>query len=174
MYRFVFIGCILLLPTIGHAENSNKGPSPEVTRALLENVVREEIDQARKTLFERAKERYPSDFKKQEMAVEGLKFVFYNKAYIYYSCARSLKGNFAGQPFFDCASDRLQGAQEAIKLSEYTSLLGNPMILRCELKARLFKAEIEFQPYDFLVREHNGNALVDFEKLNACLLANAN
>ena len=43
-----------------------------------------------------------------------------------------------------------------------------PMVAqRCEMGARLFDAELEFPPFDFLKEEL---ALFDFEKLNACVI----
>jgi len=38
---------------------------------------------------------------------------------------------------------------------------------QCEMRARLFDAELEFPPFDFLKGEL---ALFDFEKLNACVI----
>ena len=40
---------------------------------------------------------------------------------------------------------------------------------KCELKARMFEAEIEFPPFEFL--KTSGTGLMDFKVMNACLLS---
>jgi len=58
-----------------------------------------------------------------------------------------------------------------MKMTGYSSLFRGEKEIKCELKARLFDAEIEFPPFDFLQLSDGQNALLDFKALNACLLS---
>ena len=55
-------------------------------------------------------------------------------------------------------------------LSDYVAVIGRERLAKCEMQSRLFDAEIEFPPYDFLKR--NGIFLFDFAKYNACVTSN--
>jgi hypothetical protein len=52
-----------------------------------------------------------------------------------------------------------------MKLTEYASVIENDKLLKCEMKARDFKTELRFPPYEFL-RNSTGPAVLD----NDCIL----
>ena len=96
----------------------------------------------------------------------------YNKAYIYYSCLLSLgPPATTEEAILDWVQNLIAEAVATNNLTiQYISLFErNPKAVKCELKARLFKEELEFPPYDFLVGE--GIYLYDHKVMRACLIS---
>ena len=104
--------------------------------------------------------------------------LYYNRAYIFFSCFLSLDPALAlgdtaktQQALSDCVREPLKEMTASLKLvTDYGPLfLRNPKAMKCELKARLFKAELEFPAYDFLASDKV--YLYDHKTLGACLIS---
>ena len=98
--------------------------------------------------------------------------LIYNKAYIYYSCIVSLgPAATTDEVISDCVNEPIAETIAANNfMTDYLPLIErNPKALKCELKTRLFKAEVEFPPYNFLLGE--GIHLYDFKEMRACLIS---
>jgi hypothetical protein len=110
--------------------------------------------------------------KDYEIAVTGTKMLVYNKAYIYYSCIMSLgpSGNFTNEQLSRCVEEKMRPVKRWFGLgANYASVIGDQRSVRCEMRTRMFEAELEFPPYDFL--KDKEVALYDVAKMNECLLA---
>lgn len=98
---------------------------------------------------------------------DGLKMAEYNKAYGTYVCWKTTNTE---DSFQACTKKFMAEFQRFFGLSDYAVVIGRVRLAKCEMQSRLFDAEIEFPPYDFL--KGNGIFLFDLAKYNACVTAN--
>ena len=130
-------------------------------RGVVEREIKEDFDAAA-PMFRKELEGKGTP-EERRLAFELVKFLFYNKAYNWYRCG------IDHMPFEDkirnCILNLNRQIAVNLKLSfDYFSSIARRS-QECEMRARLFEAEIEFPPYDFL----EGAQLFDFRLLNDCL-----
>jgi len=101
-------------------------------------------------------------------ALDAIKMLLYNKAYIYYACLVSIsREKFSDKAVGECVQEPMTELMAGLsKAKEYS---GNPKAAACETKARLAKEEAAFPPYDFLAGD--GVHLFDFKAMRTCLTA---
>jgi hypothetical protein len=110
------------------------------------------------------------DHQRRDLAKDAIKDLFYNKAYHLYVCAKS---NDEWKTVQLCYDQHNKEMVKGIKImTQYTSLLASKGTkeAECELKARLFDAELEFPAFDFLKRVSGPDALYDYTLMSACFL----
>jgi hypothetical protein len=107
----------------------------------------------------------PSEKEKSD-ALDGVKLLTYNQAYSGYSCFKQFG---LGEKLDECNRTAAEELVRFMGLSRYDRLTTGRQSAICEMKSRLFVAEAEFPPYDFL----KGAQLFNFKQLNECLLENA-
>jgi hypothetical protein len=146
--------------------------APQTLSADQKKAIREVIgiDSAKETeelvnsfLKAAKKEKPTATADELQKATEGIEFVQYNKAYNQYRCI--LEHPTSPEQGQECALDANRNIAIYLKLTnEYSSTIANRSA-RCEMKTRLFKAEIEFPPYPFM-----GDAqLFDHGRMIECL-----
>jgi hypothetical protein len=67
----------------------------------------------------------------------------------------------------DCASRKNAAMTKFWKLLDYAKVIGDQRFARCEIKARDFRRETRFPPFDFL--SDQGLKILDFEVMNDCM-----
>lgn len=109
---------------------------------------------------------------------DGIRLVLYNKAVIYATCADEAANasKMEGEVLTAataCMNSKSTEMLKFTKLMEYSDSIGARKLTACEMKARDYKNELRFPPYEFL-RTSSGPKLFDFKMLNDCILADAN
>ena len=136
MKRFVLAACACLLaaPVAAQTGDADK----KTARAMVEGLTKEDFEQARSKISQRDKD-----------AVDAIKMLFYNKAYIYYACLVSIgREKFSDSAVAECAQEPMTELIAGFnKAKEHSK---NPKAQTCETKARLVKEEADFPPYAFL------------------------
>jgi hypothetical protein len=147
-------------------------------RSLIEREIKTEFDNSLAALMKAAEARgKTNDAHKMELAVDGIKDMFYNKAYGLYRCVKEADGlkTSAAEKW-----DRMEACNKTTGLlimkaykimSEYPSSLLGKWEVNCEFKALLFDAEIEFPPFDYLKTTATSNTLIDHNRLIDCFLS---
>jgi len=125
----------------------------KTARAMVEDFTRQDFEQAK------SKQR-------DKDAIDAIKMLFYNKAYIYYACLVSIgREKFSDKAVAECVREPMTELMAGLsKAKDYSS---NPKAAACETKARLVKEEADFPPYDFLAGD--GVHLLDFKTIRTCL-----
>jgi len=107
--------------------------------------------------------------------LEFFQFAYYNKAYAYYRCGKTARpsadADIVEPEFVRCFEDYKAQFSKFMKLVDYVLAIDLHTQMQCEMRTRLFEAELEFPAFDFLQGE--GVGLVDFKKWNDCLLGAA-
>jgi hypothetical protein len=146
---------------------------------MIESQLKPEYDNALATLIKAAQANAKSrgnanDPHEMEIATDFVKEMFYNKAYVLYRCLKD-GASTKGSP--EEKWDQAQACYKASNLqiikaykivSDYPSW---PWEAECELKSRLFDAEVEFPPFDFLRETTSSNRLLDHNRLIECILS---
>jgi len=164
--------------------------SSAAIRSFVEQEIKPEFEKGITDFMEAARTRASvTDKHKLEIAIDGIKDMFYSKAYGLYRCVKeadaATKEAVAAnkEAVAANASDYIVKCYEAFNkriLKTYkiiSALMENPQLLhggwenKCELKSRMFDAEIEFPPFDFLRTTTGTNGLYDDDAFDACLLS---
>jgi hypothetical protein len=102
-------------------------------------------------------------------AIDGLKLLQYNTAYIFVQCFQLAPNGASRNAFWnDCKNDRIRAFQRVWNRS--TNLSNGSMARLAEAcleQARLLEAEDQFPPYDFF--SGFGARLYNFKKVEDCL-----
>jgi hypothetical protein len=127
----------------------------KTARAMVEDRTRQDFEEAKSKISQRDKD-----------AMEAIKMLFYNKAYIYYACLVSIgREKFSDKAVAECVQEPMKeliaGSRNAREYSK------NPKAETCETKARLAKEEADFPPYAFLAGDDVH--LFDFRAMRICL-----
>ena len=100
--------------------------------------------------------------------------LIYNKVLFYPLCADE-KFGASGASFErmkrdlqDCVNQKQDQLFEWAQLEKYITVLGDRKFLSCEVKARDFKSERRFPPFEFL-RDPHGLKVIDYGKMNDCI-----
>ena len=145
-------------------------------RSLIEEQIKDEFDKAISGIANDPNLK-TKNAQEAEAAKEVFKLLFYNKAYNVYACTKSMAHSSATPAEWSAKSERCwrehnEEAAKMIKIATgYDALFSNKEAMKCELKARLFDAEFEFPPFDFLKTSKGRDYLFDFKLLNACLVS---
>jgi hypothetical protein len=153
-------------------------------RPFIERQMKQEFDAGIADFMKLALSNNPHFLDKQdhevELAKDAVKGLFYNKAYHLYVCAKSIGVGWRVLSDDEWKKVQLcydQHNKEMLKgikiMTQYTSLLASKAAKEeeCELKARLFDAELDFPPFDFLRRSDGADKLFDFAVMTACFLS---
>lgn len=153
MKRSVLVSCACLLaaPVAAQTADADK----RTARAMVEDRTKEDFEQARSKVPRRDKD-----------MLDGVKILFYNKAYIYYACIISLgREKFSDKAVAECVREPMTELIAGFNKAKENAR--NPKAPTCETKARLARAEAEFPPYDFLAGDEVH--LFDFKAMRICL-----
>lgn len=153
MKRSVLAACACLLAAPAAAQTGDT--DRKAARAMVEDVTRQDLEQLKNK-------------QRDKDALDAIKMLLYNKAYIYYACLVSIgREKFSDKAVGECVQEPMTELMAGLsKAKEYS---GNPKAAACETKARLVNEEAEFPPYDFLAGE--GVHLLDFKAMRTCLTA---
>ncbi len=111
-----------------------------------------------------------------QTATDGMKGMFYNKAYNIYRCMKQEEK----QPSSRSTGDRLTHVLECSQapnrelakgfklITDYGEVIqGNPKgTVGCFAKSRIFEGELDFPPFDFLKQANGRNDLYDYSVLS--------
>ena len=151
MKRAVLIPCACLLaaPVLAQTGDADK----KTARAMVEERSREDFEQLKNK-------------QRDKDAIDAIKMLLYNKAYIYYACLVSIgREKFSDKAVAECVQEPMTELMAGLsKAKDYS---GNPKAAACETKARLVKEEADFPPYDFLAGDDVH--LLDFKAMRTCL-----
>ena len=153
MKRSVLVSCACLLaaPVAAQTGDADK----KTARAMVEDLTRQDFEEAKNKVSQRDKD-----------AIDAIKMLFYNKAYIYYACLVSIgREKFSDKAVAQCVQEPMTELMAGLsKAKDYSS---NPKAAACETKARLVKEEADFPPYAFLAGDDVH--LYDFKAMRTCL-----
>jgi len=185
MNRFCFNAGAITLIALGHlatpliAEEGN-----QALRSIAEEQTKDAFDQAVSKFRKAAQEKDSHVFDKEpndmERVIDAIKSLYYNDAYSLYICMKvaaaetTPSGDESIQKMRNCHEKRNSAQRNTVKiLMQYTSLFtrNKEKAKQCELKSRLFDAEIEFPPFDFLKQSDGRDNLYDYSLMNQCLLS---
>ncbi len=151
MKRSVLVSCACLLaaPVAAQTGDADK----KTARAMVEDLTRQDFEQLKNK-------------QRDKDAIDAIKMLFYNKAYIYYACLVSIgREKFSDKAVAQCVQEPMTELMAGLsKAKDYSS---NPKAAACETKARLVKEEADFPPYAFLAGEDVH--LYDFKAMRTCL-----
>ena len=183
MNRFCFNAGAITLIALGHlatpliAEEGN-----QALRSIAEKQTKDAFDQAVSKIREAAQEKNSQDKESNdvERVIDAIKSLYYNDAYSLYICMKvaaaetAPSGDESIQKMRNCHEKRNSAQRNTVKiLMQYNSLFmrNKEKAKQCELKSRLFDAEIEFPPFDFLKQSDGRDNLYDYSLMNQCLLS---
>ncbi|MGE0677722.1 hypothetical protein [Pseudolabrys sp.] len=127
--------------------------------------VRNEIEQMIRAQYDwMISQMKPSDEATKQMAIEGLKGLSYMKAYAMYKCAVSWETQ---SKKMECLAENEKALRRFFRLSDYASVVPPERQFRCEMKNRLYDAEVEFPPFEFLRSQRS--RLLDQQKFFECM-----
>jgi hypothetical protein len=155
MKRSVLAACACLLAAPAAAQTSDG--DKKTARAMVEDHTKADFEELKAKVSQRDPD-----------AMDALKMLFYNKAYIYYACIVAVgREKFSDQTIAECAREPMAELMAGFnKAKEYSK---NPKAETCAMTARPAKAEADFPPYDFLA---GGDVhLYDFKAMRTCLTA---
>jgi len=123
---------------------------------MVEDRTKEDYEQARSKIPQRDND-----------AMDALKMLFYNKAYIYYACLVSIgREKFSDKAIAECGQEPMTELIAGLnKAKEYSK---NPNVEKCETNARLAKEEADLPPYALLTAGDDVR-MYDFEAMRICL-----
>jgi hypothetical protein len=141
--------CLLAAPVAAQTGDADK----KTARAMVEDRTRQDFEQLKNK-------------QRDKDAIDALKMLFYNKAYIYYACLVSIgREKFSDKAVAECVQEPMTELLAGLnKAKEYSK---NPKAEKCETSARLVKEEADFPPYDFLAGDDVH--LIDFRAMRTCL-----
>jgi hypothetical protein len=162
MQRSVLVACaglmcafFLAAPVAAQTGDADKKLLKETARKMVEERTREDFEQLKNK-------------QRDKDAVDAIKMLFYNKAYIYYACLVSIgREKFSDKAVADCAQEPMTELMAGFNNAKDYS--NNPKTAACETKARLAKEEADFPPYAFLAGDDVH--LYDFKVMRTCLTA---
>jgi hypothetical protein len=160
--KFVF-WTLMILVTQAQAQPL---PRERELIAIIEEGTRQEFDELVKVFWANAGRRGTDEDRK--LAMDAIKGIVYNKAYAQYFCTTiEVAAKRADLSKVEaCIKDRMKHKITNFKITtQYTATVA-PHSMKCEMQARLFAAEIEFPPFEFL----KDASLYDYEKMNDCYL----
>lgn len=151
MKRSVLVSCACLLaaPVAAQTGDADK----KTARAMVEDLTRQDFEQLKNK-------------QRDKDAIDAIKMLFYNKAYIYYACLVSIgREKFSDKAVAQCVQEPMTELMAGLsKAKDYSS---NPKAETCETNARLAKEEADFPPYAFLAGDDVH--LYDFKAMRTCL-----
>ena len=157
MKRSVLVSCACLLaaPVAAQTAAADKRLLKETARTMVEDRTRQDFEEAKNKVSQRDKD-----------AMDAIKILFYNKAYIYYACIVSIgREKFSDKAIAECVQQPMKeliaGSRNA---KEYSK---KPKAETCQANARLAKEEADFPPYAFLAGDDVH--LFDFRAMRICL-----
>ena len=135
----------------------------DADKKLLKETARKMVEERTREDFEQLKNK-----QRDKDAVDAIKMLFYNKAYIYYACLVSIgREKFSDKAVAECAQEPMTELMAGFnKAKDYS---GNRKAAACETKARLAKEEADFPPFAFLAGDDVH--LYDFKAMRTCLTA---
>ena len=185
MNKFCLNAGAITLIALGHlatpliAEDGN-----QALRSIAEEQTKDAFDQAISKFRKAAQEKNSHVFDKEsndmERVIDAIKSLYYNDAYSLYICMKvaaaetAPSGDKSIQTMRNCHEKRNSAQRNTVKiLMQYNSLFmrNKEKAKQCELKSRLFDAEIEFPPFDFLKQSDGRDNLYDYSLMNQCLLS---
>lgn len=107
-------------------------------------------------------------------ALSAMKFLLYNKAMFSVICAEAAVNKASAsvdediKTVHECVSTKTGDMMKYLKLGDYADTLGTKKFVGCEIKARDFRRESRFPPFDFL-RDPKGPRILDFAAANKCI-----
>jgi len=142
--------------------------------AIIERNIRAEFEHTMKEVFWPKMANASEEDKK--LGLKSTKWLFYNKAYAYYRCGTTdARGSsdvkLIEREFVRCFEDHAAQFKKTLKLVDYAPAIDLHTQIQCEMRSRLFEAELEFPAFDFL--QGDGVYLLDYKKWNDCLLGAA-
>ena len=156
----------------------------QALRSIAEEQTREAFDQAVSKFRKAAQEKNSHVFEKEpndmERTIDAIKSLYYNDAYSLYICMKvavaeaAPSGDEPIQKMRNCHQKRNFAQRNTVKiLMQHFSLFmsNKEKAKQCELESRLFDAEIEFPPFDFLKQLDGRDNLYDYSLMNQCLLS---
>src|SRR5438045_1754644 len=101
----------------------------------------------------KAKEKLPSlTPKEDEQGMSAIRFLIYNKAMFFVICAEGADRTVSPEQGIasvkECVAARTDEMMKYLKLGDYADTLGSAKFVGCEIKARNFRRELRFPPYD--------------------------
>lgn len=167
------IGLVATFTFFGGASEADKDHILKQARAELEAVTRKNYDDALNLLKRAMEERIAKGIisrpsaQQLKMSEDGIRLVFYNKAYAVYACVKNAIELLENIDLKACEAKMSAQLNMNMKLSDYIDAVGDRAAIRCEMQSRLFQEELEFPPFEFL----EGARLFDYDKLNACIMS---
>ncbi|MCG6203385.1 hypothetical protein LPW26_01930 [Rhodopseudomonas sp. HC1] len=166
IFRGLALGCLVTFFNAS-CEASSQTLSPDQLSHLREMIrgdIKPKFDEdARKLRYLAIQNDVKSNALR--LAIQGLQTNYYNLSYIMYSCFISSLATTVDD-IDPCRKKKIVAMAKTSGLAEYS--VAREKSGRCEMGARIFEAEVEFPPFEFLA--FDGNSLFDFDKLNRCLL----
>ena len=156
----------------------------QALRSIAEKQTKEAFDQAVSKFRKAAQEKDSHVLQKgpndMERTIDAIKSLYYNDAYSLYICMKMAAAEAAPsgdepiQKMRSCHEKRNFAQRYTVKiLTQYYSLFtsNKEKAKECEQQSRLFDAEIEFPPFDFLKQSDGRDNLYDYRLMNQCLLS---
>jgi hypothetical protein len=170
---------LLAVALVTHGNISVAQPATDSKlRSLIEPTTKEGYEKAISDIDKIPKLK-PLTPKDAESVTDFFKGKFYNAAYSQYHCTKVAmqQSSLSATEQFDYADTCYRKAQQDYAktmkiISQYEALLKATDPRKeaaCELKARLFDAEFEFPPYDFLKQSVGQDILYDYAIFSSCL-----
>ena len=123
MKRFVLFSCAYLLaaPVAAQTGTADKKLLKETARTMVEDRTRQDFEEAKNKVSQRDKD-----------AMDAIKILFYNKAYIYYACIVSIgREKFSDKTIAECVQEPMKeliaGSRNA---KEYSKNSKSPPLAR--------------------------------------------
>jgi hypothetical protein len=96
----------------------------------------------------------------------------YNKVLFHPLCLDQAGGNKAHEnltrPVMECVNKKQDELFEASQLEKYAPMVGERKYFACQVKARDFRSERRFPPFEFL-RDNRDLRVIDYGKANECV-----
>jgi hypothetical protein len=154
-YACLICAFFLTASVAAQTGTADKKSVKETARAMVEDHTKADFEELKNKVSQRDND-----------AMDALKMLFYNKAYIYYACIVSLgREKFSDKAMGECVQEPMKELMAGLNRAKEDSR--NPKAEKCEAKARLVKAEKDFPPYAFLAGDDV--QLFDFKAMRICL-----
>jgi hypothetical protein len=118
----------------------------------------------------KVREKLPSNYQKEE-GNSAFRLIVYNKVMFLVICTETADVakpvEVVAKAIDDCVWRKNAAMTKFWQLADYTNLIGDRKFASCEIKARDFRREVRFPPFDFLYDK--GLKILDFEVMNECL-----
>lgn len=143
-----------------YADEQNKKLRQEGARFMLKDETEKQFDQIIASFNTNGTEQEKRD------ATEGTKMLVYNKVYGTYAC---FVANTDEAAIAACNKNHMHEFRRFSGLGQYIGVIGIQRLGKCHMQSRLFDAEVEFPPYEFL--KGKGVMLFDLAKFNNCVVS---